>query len=67
MEAASNHLLGDLAVREGRHCGEGVPVIGIAQAELPMCITPTGEHSKDEAGEAGDRKQIALVSSSLTT
>ena len=28
--AASNHLLGDLAVREGRHRGEGVPVRGTA-------------------------------------
>ena len=42
--AASRNLLGDLAVREGRHRGEGVPVIGIAQAELPAVIAPTGEH-----------------------
>ena len=44
MEGASNHLLGDLAVRKGRHCGEGVPVIGIAQAELPQKTPSTGEH-----------------------
>ena len=44
--AASNHLLGDLAVREGRHRGEGVPVRGIAQAELPFGIPPTGEPLK---------------------
>ena len=42
--AASNHLLGDLAVREGRHRGEGVPVRVIAQAELPPVIGTTGEH-----------------------
>ena len=42
--AASNHLLDDLAVREGRHRGEGVPGCGVAQAELPVGIPPTGEH-----------------------
>ena len=42
--AASNHLLGDLAVREGRHRGEDIPVRGIAQAEPPVVIVPTGEH-----------------------
>ena len=41
MVQASNHLLGDLAVREGRHRGEGVPVLVIAQAELPADIVPT--------------------------
>ena len=44
VDASSNHLLGDLAVREGRHRGEGVPVRVIAQAELPIVIPPTGEH-----------------------
>ena len=29
---------------EERHRGEGVPVIGIAQAELPGVILPTAEH-----------------------
>ena len=41
---ASNHLLGDLAVREGRHRGEGVPFIVIAQTELPITIDPTSIH-----------------------
>ena len=36
--------LGDLAVREGRQRGEGVPVIVIAQAELPIVIPPAGKH-----------------------
>ena len=40
----SIYLLSDLAVREGRHRGEGVPVRFIAQAELPEGIPPTGEH-----------------------
>ena len=44
MAAASNHLQGGLAVREGRHRGEGVPVVVIAQAESPVAILPTGEH-----------------------
>ena len=51
MHIACNHLLGDLAVREGRHRGEGVPAIGIAQAELPINITPAGEH-----GYAGEEQ-----------
>ena len=50
---ATNHLLGDLAVREGRHRGEGVPLRGIAQAELPFLIVPAGEHSARERRVTG--------------
>ena len=31
---------------EERHRGEGVPVRGIAQAELPEAIVPAGEHGR---------------------
>ena len=41
-----NQPLGDLAVREGRHRGEGAPVRGIAQAELPSVIVPTDKHGR---------------------
>ena len=44
MKGPGNHPFGDLAGREGRHRGEGVPSIGIAQAELPIEIASAAQH-----------------------
>ena len=50
---------------EERHRGEGVPVLLIAQAELPLGIIPTGEHCGREESDRLRRHDHDEMRSSL--
>ena len=41
---ASNHLFDYHALRDSRNSSEGVSIIIIPKAQLPIIIIPTGEH-----------------------
>ena len=65
MTFTSNHLLCDLAVRKGRHRCEGVPVRGVAQAQLTGSIAATDEHPRGDSVQARtffvmDASEIAI-------